>query len=55
MIRILFIAFAVIVLWFLLLKLLKDARAANFDWTGLVAMAGFIAMAFFLRHVTGMG
>ena len=55
MIRLVVIAFIVVVVWVLLLQMIKQVRSANFDWTGVVAIVGFIAMAFWLRHVTGMG
>ena len=41
--------------WFLAVKLIRDVKSANIDWTGIATIVGFIAMAFWLRHVTGMG
>ncbi|GAA4113239.1 hypothetical protein ACFFTN_27865 [Aminobacter aganoensis] len=55
MIRFVIIAAAVAIAWLLLLMLFRQARAAQFDWTGIAAIVGFIALAFYLRHVTGMG
>jgi hypothetical protein len=49
------IALIVIVVWVLLLKLFRDIRAAKIDWKGWAIIAGFIALAFYLRHVTDIG
>ena len=53
MIRPLIIALLVILVWVLLLKLFGKRRAL--DWNGVVFAIGFIALAFYLRHVTGIG
>lgn len=55
MIRLVIILPLVIVAWLLLVKLIKDVKSANVDWTGVTTIIGFIALAFWLRHVTGMG
>ncbi len=55
MIRFLAIALVVAAIGFLLLKLSRALKSASVDWTGIFAIAGFVAMAFYLRHVTGMG
>ena len=55
MIRFVVIALIVIVAWILLLKLFREMKGAGIDWTGLAAIAGFIALAFYLHHVTGIG
>ncbi|TIW41470.1 MAG: hypothetical protein E5V72_21690 [Mesorhizobium sp.] len=54
MIRLVVIAL-VVVAWILLVKLIKDLKSANVDWTGVTTIIGFIALAFWLRHITGMG
>ncbi|MER8440616.1 hypothetical protein NKH36_32885 [Mesorhizobium sp. M1312] len=54
MIRLVVIALVVVVAW-ILLKLIKDLKSANVDWTGVTTIIGFIALAFWLRHITGMG
>ena len=33
----------------------RRLRDSNLDWTGISVAAGFIVMAFWLRHVTGIG
>ncbi|MCX7303774.1 MAG: hypothetical protein NTV73_05475 [Hyphomicrobiales bacterium] len=55
MLRLVVIALIVIVAWVLLLKLFRDLKAAKVDWKGWAIIAGFIALAFYLRQVTGIG
>lgn len=55
MLRFVIVAVVVIVAWLLLLKLFRQIKEARVDWTGIAAMIGFIALAFYLRHVTGLG
>ncbi|HEV7252470.1 MAG TPA: hypothetical protein VGN97_05150 [Mesorhizobium sp.] len=35
--------------------LYRFLRARDIDWTGVTAAIGFVTLAFWLRHVTGMG
>ncbi|RWM15386.1 MAG: hypothetical protein E5X53_16305 [Mesorhizobium sp.] len=55
MIRFVVIALVVVVAWILLVKLIRQVKSANIDWTGVTTIIGFIALAFWLRHITGMG
>jgi hypothetical protein len=55
MLRLVVIVLIVILAWVVLLKLTRDIRAAKVDWKGWAFIAGFIALAFYLRHVTGIG
>ncbi|WP_164759232.1 MULTISPECIES: hypothetical protein [unclassified Mesorhizobium] len=55
MIRFVVIALVVVVAWILLVKLVKNLKSANVDWTGVTTIIGFIALAFWLRHITGIG
>jgi hypothetical protein len=55
MLRLAVIALIVIVAWVLLLKLARDIRASRVDWKGWAIIAGFIVLAFYLRHLTGIG
>lgn len=55
MIRFVIILPIVVVSWLLLVKLVSDLKKANIDWTGVATIIGFIALAFWLRHITGMG
>jgi hypothetical protein len=55
MLRLFVIALIVLAAWFLLRKLFRELKGGRIDWTGWVVIAGFIALAFYLRHVTGIG
>jgi hypothetical protein len=55
MIRLLFVVLVAVAVWILLSKLVRWLRGAAIDWTGVTFAAGFIALAFWLRHVTGIG
>ena len=55
MLRFVIIAVVVIVAWLVLLKLFRQIKEARVDWTGVAAIIGFIALAFYLRHLTGLG
>jgi len=55
MIRILLILLLVLLIGLLLMQIARSARAAKVDWTGITFAIGFVAMAFYLRHVTGIG
>lgn len=55
MIRFVIILPLIVVTWLLLVKAIGDLKKANIDWTGVAAFVGFIVLAFWLRHVTGMG
>jgi hypothetical protein len=54
-IRLVIILPLVVIGWMLLVKIISDVKKANVDWTGVTTIIGFIALAFWLRHVTGMG
>lgn len=55
MIRFVIIFPLVVVAWLLVVKLVSDLKKANIDWTGVTTIVGFIALAFWLRHITGLG
>lgn len=55
MIRFVIMAVAAVAAWFLLFKLYQSVKHAKIDWTGIAAIIGFVVLAFYLRHVTGMG
>lgn len=55
MIRLVFVAILVVVLWLLILKAVRATREVSMDWKGIAFAAGFVALAFYLRHATGMG
>ncbi|PBC01934.1 hypothetical protein [Mesorhizobium sp. WSM3860] len=55
MIRFVIILPIILVTWILLMKAISDLRKSNIDWTGVATFVGFVVLAFWLRHVTGMG
>ncbi|WP_200957801.1 hypothetical protein [Mesorhizobium sp. Root157] len=55
MMRFVVIALIVLAVWLALLNAVRLLRGKNIDWTGIATMVGFVALAFYLRHVTGMG
>jgi hypothetical protein len=55
MLRYVVIALLVVLAWIVIRKLTRDIRAAKVDWKGWAFIAGFIALAFYLRHATEMG
>ncbi|MGX5842891.1 hypothetical protein ACWGTI_19415 [Mesorhizobium sp. ArgA1] len=55
MIRLVIILPLVVIAWLLVVKLIKDVKSAKIDWTGIATIVGFVVLAFWLRHVTGMG
>ncbi|MET3790322.1 hypothetical protein [Aquamicrobium terrae] len=55
MIRFVIIALIVLAAWVLLLNTIRVFRGMKIDWTGVAFMIGFVVLAFYLRHVSGMG
>lgn len=55
MIRFVIILPLIVMTWLLLMKVVSDLKKANIDWTGVATIVGFIVLAFWLRHITGMG
>jgi len=55
MIRFVAIAIGLALLALLLLKVAKELRTAEIDWRGVAIACGFVALAFYLRHATGLG
>jgi len=55
MIRLVFFALVALAAWVLLSQVVRRLKGADIDWTGVATIIGFIVMAFWLRHVTGMG
>lgn len=49
-----FVALAALVAW-VVVQVVRALRGARIDWTGVTFMIGFVVLAFWLRHVTGMG
>ena len=55
MIRILLVLLLLSALFFVAIQIARAARRAELDWTGITFMIGFVVMAFYLRHATGLG
>jgi hypothetical protein len=55
MIRFVVIALIVLAVWLVLLNVLRLVRRKSIDWTGIATMIGFVVLAFYLHHVTGIG
>jgi tRNA(Met) C34 N-acetyltransferase TmcA len=55
MIRVVLIALSLAAMLYLLAGAIRMAREARIDWRGVAFGAGFVVLAFWLRHVTGMG
>ncbi|WP_269929853.1 hypothetical protein [Aminobacter sp. HY435] len=55
MIRFVILAVVVLVGWLVMLKLYRQVKQPRLDWTGIAAIIGFIALAFYLRYATGFG
>jgi hypothetical protein len=55
MIRLLLIAGLVVLAGYVLARICRGLKHADLDWTGIAFAVGFVVMAFWLRHVTGMG
>jgi len=55
MIRIVLIVVLAMLAWCALARLFRLLRTANIDWTGVTAAIAFVVLAFWLRHITGMG
>lgn len=55
MIRLLLLFLLMALCAYVLLQVVRSAKAARIDWTGLTFIAGFVVLAFWLRHATGMG
>ena len=55
MIRLLILAVLALLAAYVAVQIVRQARSARLDWTGIAFAGGFVVMAFYLRHATGMG
>ncbi len=55
MIRVVFVACAVVLIWLLVLQTIRFVRTRKIDWTGIAFAVGFVVLAVYLRQVTGWG
>lgn len=55
MIRIIVAGLGLMLLALLFVRVVKELRGLDLDWTGITFCLGFVALAFYLRFATGMG
>jgi hypothetical protein len=55
MLRLLAVVVGLLLIAVLIVKLLKAARNETIDWRTIGVICAFVALAFWLRHVTGIG
>lgn len=55
MIRFLVLLALLLLVALLALHVARRLKSAQVDWTGVTFAIGFVALAFWLRHVTGLG
>lgn len=55
MIRFVFLFLLLVLCVWVVLQVVRAAKSGRVDWTGVTFMAGFVVLAFWLRHVTGLG
>jgi len=55
MIRLVIVAFAVVLVWLLVLQAIRFTKTRKIDWTGVTFAIGFVVLAFYLRNVFGWG
>ena len=55
MIRVVVVALALAVAVWLALRVAREVGKADVDWRGVAFAAGFVALAFYMRHATGIG
>jgi len=53
--RMVVLAALIVLACFVAARIFKSVRARRLDWRGIAFMAAFVALAFYLRHATGMG
>lgn len=55
MLRVVLLLLAFVAAAWLALRLVGELRRADVDWQGVAFAAGFVALAFYLRHATEIG
>lgn len=55
MLRFVLIALAAVAALWLVLRIVRELRQGNVDWRGIAFAGGFVALAFYLQHSTGIG
>lgn len=55
MIRVVLVVLALAAALWLAARLIRGCGEAGVDWRGVASAAGFVGLAFYLRHITEMG
>ena len=55
MFRIVLVALAIVAALWLLVRIWKEVHSADVDWRGVALAGGFVVLAFYLSHATGIG
>lgn len=55
MIRLVFLSLLVVLCAYVVLQVVRASKSGRVDWTGITFMVGFVVLAFWLRHATGIG
>jgi tRNA(Met) C34 N-acetyltransferase TmcA len=55
MIRFVFLFLLLVLCAWVVMQVVHAAKGGRVDWTRISFMAGFIVLAFWLRHATGLG
>ncbi len=55
MLRFVLVAIGLVLFALLSIRLVREVRSAGLDWRGIGIAIGFVALAFYLRHATGLG
>ncbi|MGC4027062.1 MAG: hypothetical protein QM744_19130 [Mesorhizobium sp.] len=55
MIRFVILGLLFVVAWFAVTRTIQFVRTRQIDWTGVAFMVGFVVVALYLRHKTGIG
>jgi hypothetical protein len=55
MIRVLLAAFLIVLIVLVAVQVFRSAKQSNVDWMGVGFIAVFVAAAFWLRDLTGLG
>lgn len=55
MIRLVVAAIGMMLVALLLVRVLREVRTLDLDWTGITFAVAFVTLAFYLRFTTGIG
>lgn len=55
MLRVVLLVIALAAIVYLTFAIIREMRAASFDWRGIAVAVGLVAVALYLRHLTEIG